>query len=213
MRIDSETGVKAWLIGKFSGSFKGKLFGTAESAEQAKSASYAESASQAVSASFAVTTSYAISASQATTASYMTSEDFGVALNDALDDPNNADVFEKLKRSGKLIVNGGIRVVKGDVEIDTGSLRIKKAIIEYLDDEDALQFKFVNGSDIPPVPSGSVDPEPPCPPPPPHPWPWPWPPFPPVPPPPPPFPPVPPEPPRPKTLNGPSIDYFREGRY
>ena len=214
MRIDSDTGVKAWLIGKFSGSFKGKLVGTAENAEHAESASYAESASQAVSASYAVTTSYAISASQAETASYMTSEKFGVALNDALDDPNNADIFEKLKRSGRLVVKGGIRVVQGNVEVDSGSIRIKKVVMEYVDDEDALRFKFINGSDIPPVPTGSIDPdpEPPCPPPPPYPWPWP--PVPPVPPPPyPPYPPYPPEPPKPKTLNGPSIDYFREGRY
>lgn len=50
MRVDSPKGVKAWLIGKFSGSFKGYLEGTAASASLAETASYslfAESASHA----------------------------------------------------------------------------------------------------------------------------------------------------------------------
>lgn len=208
MRIDSETGVKAWLIGKFSGSFKGHLRGTADTASYAVSASVAETAS------------YALLTPNAETASYIPSENFGVALNDALDDPKNEDVFERLKSSGRLVVNGGIRVVSGNVEIDTGSIRIRRVVLEYLDDEEALGFKFISNSEITPVPSGSIQPVPPEPPVPPcpPPYPWPWPPVPPVPPPPfppyPPYPPVPPEPPKPKkTSNSPSIDYFREGRY
>ena len=200
MRIDSPTSVRAWLEGKFRGEFQGNLEGTA---------SYAY---------------YALSASYANTASYLTSEGFSASLNDALNDPNNESVFERLKSSGRLVVNGGIRVVSGNVEIDTGSLRIRKVVLQYLDDENALGFKFLSDSEIPPLPdTGSTptgSPEPPTPPtpPPPPPYPWPWPPVPPVPPPPPPFPPYPPYPPKPPKPEptrsvSPSIDYYREGRY
>jgi hypothetical protein len=199
MRIDSATGVKAWLIGKFSGSFKGYLRGTADSA------SYVESAATAESASYSLSTSYA------ETASYIPSENFGVVLNDALDDPKNKDVFERLKSSGRLVVNGGIRVVSGSVELDTGSLRIRRVVLEYDDLEEALGFKFISGGEIPPVPTGSIkpvppEPEPPVPPcPPPYPWP-----RPPVP----PFPPYPPVPPKPVgSTSSISVDYYRDGRY
>lgn len=196
MRIDNPNSVKAWLEGRFKGEFKGNLEGTA---------------------SYAL---YALSASYADTASYLTPEGFSASLNDALNDPNYSDVFDRLKQSGKLTVWGGIRVVTGSVEIDTGSLRIRKVVLEYLDDESALGFKFLSDSEIPPVPSGSIDPEPPCPPPP-CPPPWPWPPVPPCPPPYPPCPPVPPprppKPPKPPKPSGssysPSIDYYRDGRY
>ena len=52
MRIDSPRGIKSWLIGFFSGSFKGNLEGTASYAE---TASFTESSSYAVTASYVVT--------------------------------------------------------------------------------------------------------------------------------------------------------------
>ena len=125
MRIDSPTGANSWLEGNFKGKFKGHLQGQADSAF------------------------YAVSASYALTASTMGSEDFGKALNTALDDPANTEIFERLREIGRLHVTGGIYVEHGNVEIESGSLRIGRAIAEYLPDEDALQFRF-----------GSLDPEP-----------------------------------------------------
>jgi hypothetical protein len=133
MRIDSPTGANSWLQGNFKGRFKGNLEGIAQQAMYAGSASYAA------------------------TASYMSSVDFGKNLDAALDDPNNASIFEKLKKSGKLIVSGGILVESGHVEIESGSLRIGRAIAEYLPNEDVLQFRF--GS-LDPEPSPEPEPEP-----------------------------------------------------
>lgn len=215
MRIDSVSSVKTWLTGQFSGSFKGNLEGTASYATFAETASYVP---------YAITASYALEAERAT---YATSsfyahsasnvEPRGVvsAISSALDDPRYADVFERLRAQGRLIVRNGIRVVSGSVGIDTGSLRIRRVVLEYLDDEEALGFKFISNSDIPPVPP--FPPDPPIPPGPYPPGPWP----PPPPPPPPPFPPFPPPPPPPppkppKTGSasyGASIDYFRAGAY
>lgn len=224
MRIDSVSSVKTWLTGQFSGSFKGNLEGTASYATFAETASYvpyaisASHAEKADLADYAPTSYYAYSASNV--------EPKGVvsAISTALDDPRYADVFERLRSQGRLIVKNGIRVVSGSVGIDTGSLRIRRVVLEYLDDEEALGFKFISNSDIPPVP-----PLPPDPPYPPGPWPpGPWPPPPPPPPPfppgpwppppPPPFPPCPPPPPPkpPRTGSvsyGASIDYFRAGAY
>lgn len=135
MRIDSPTGANSWLQGNFKGRFKGHLEGTADSAYYATSASYA------------------------LTGSYMNSEDFGKALDRALDDPRNESVFEKLKRTGKLIVKDGILVETGNVEIESGSLRIGRAIAEYLPDEDALRFRFGN-LDPDPEPEPEPEPEP-----------------------------------------------------
>lgn len=122
----------------------------------------------------------------ADTASFMTSADFGRSLDQAIDDPGNAGVIEKLRASGRLIVSGGIRITTGSVELDSGSVRIEKAILEYLDDEDALQFRFIGEiPPMPPPPSGS--PVPPS-----------------------------PTPPSPSTFNlgsDFSIDYYRDGRY
>lgn len=133
MRIDSPTGANSWLQGNFKGRFKGHLEGTADSAFYATSASYA------------------------LTASAMNSADFGKALDKALDDPANREIFEKLKNTGRLTVSGGIYVETGDVEIESGSLRIGRAIAEYLPDEDALQFRF--GS-LDPTPGPDPEPEP-----------------------------------------------------
>lgn len=137
MRIDSPTGVNSWLQGKFKGTFKGNLEGVAQQAVCAGSATFAA------------------------TASYMKSEDFGKNLDAALDDPANASIFEKLKKTGRLSVNGGILVETGDVEIESGSLRIGRAIAEYLPVEDALQFRFGSLDPTPepePEPTGSTDP-------------------------------------------------------
>lgn len=206
MRIDSATGVKAWLIGKFSGSFKGQLYGVAESASQAtnaETASLALEANHAETASYAVTSSYALSASYAASASTVETEGVMTAVSSALDDPKYTDVFERLRSQGRLIVRRGIRVVDGGVGIDTGSLRIRKVVLEYLDNEEALGFKFISDSEIPPIPP--LPPEPPYPP---------FPPCPPPPCPPPPCPDCPPPPPEPKKKKfDPSIDYFRAGRY
>lgn len=135
MRIDSPTGANSWLQGNFKGRFKGHLEGTADSAYYATSASYA------------------------LTASYMNSTDFGKALDKALDDPANESIFEKLKKTGRLTVNGGIYVETGDVEIESGSLRIGRAIAEYLPDEDALRFRF-GSLDPDPEPEPEPEPEP-----------------------------------------------------
>lgn len=203
MRIDSPTGTKAWLVGKFSGSFKGHLEGEAE---------------------------FARHSCQAATASFMDQDDFNESLKNALEDPSSQEIIDRLIHRGKLVVVGGVRVTTGSVEIDSGSLRIKRVKLVYDEDEDALQFKFL-GSDPepePPIPPGPVPPVPPVPP---------YPPYPPFPPPPPyppypPFPPVPPRPPfncnccplsgscyppesgsvKPKTCAY-SIDYVRDGRY
>ena len=183
MRIDSPTGANSWLQGNFKGKFKGYLEGTADKAYYAGSASYA------------------------LTASYMSSTDFGKVLDKAIDDPANKDVFEKLKKTGKLIVSGGILVESGHVEIESGSLRIGRAIAEYLPTEDALQFRF--GTLDPPEPEPEPEPEPtgshcPCD----HcPWSGSCPFFPPFPPPPPPGPCPPPPPPCGKHYS-PSIDYY-----
>lgn len=137
MRIDSPTGANSWLQGNFKGRFQGNLEGIAQQAMYAGSASYAA------------------------TASYMSSVDFGKNLDAALDDPNNASIFEKLKKTGKLIVSGGILVESGHVEIESGSLRIGRAIAEYLPNEDVLQFRFGSLNPDPepePEPTGSVDP-------------------------------------------------------
>lgn len=246
MRIDSATGTKAWLIGKFSGSFKGYLTGSADSASYAgfaETASYAFEASHSENASFAESASYSEIASSsfiaesasysefanksrnAETASYMESKDFGKSLDEAVDDPDNCKIFNKLFRKSRLNVFGGIRVLTGSVEIDSGSLRIGRAQLDYESEDEGLRVSFV-GSD-PPGPF----PPPPCPDCPP-----------PCPPPPPPVPPCPfyptgsPFPPGPypypftceycpasgscgltpkpgKKVTYPSIDFFRDGRY
>ena len=169
MRIDSITGANSWLQGNFKGKFKGHLEGTADSAYCALTASYA------------------------LTGSYMDPISFGKALDKALDDPANKSVFEKLRSSGKLNVQGGILIQSGNLEINTGSLRVGRAVAEYLPEEDALQFTFKDissgdtgssGSGSVEEPTGSVDCDcchcclsgscpfrPPFPPPPPKPWP------------------------------------------
>ena len=133
MRVDSPKGVKAWLIGKFSGSFKGYLEGTAASASLAETASYslfAESASyadyaeaasssifsdsssfagQAESASWAETAtsaSWTLQADQAATASYIKVEDI-------------EGIEEKLSNE-YLPITGGVL---------TGSLEITKDLL------------------------------------------------------------------------------------
>lgn len=130
MRIDSPSSVKSWLKGNFEGRFKGYLEGSADSAFYATSASYAREAGT------------------------INTPEFVNILDKAIDDPQYDSVFDKLRASGKLIVSGGIRIREGNVEIDSGSLRIRKVILEYLDEEEALQFRFIGAI---PDDSGSED--------------------------------------------------------
>ena len=172
MRIDSPTGIKAWLIGKFSGSFKGNLEGTADSA------SYAESSSYALSTSYAESASYAEVALEAYTASYVKVENVDgvderikeVASQDLPYLPltggtitGSLDVVEKLVAQGKLHAKN---IVAADSDIETsGSLKLhnvsygRGAEIRYVPDEDALEFRFTSRT-YPGDDTGSVDPEP-----------------------------------------------------
>lgn len=214
MRIDSVSSVKTWLTGQFSGSFKGNLegnvAGTASYAIFAETASYVPYSISASHAEQADTSEYAATSYWAHSASNVEPKGVVSAISAALENPEYSDVFERLRSKGRLIVKNGIRVVSGSVGIDTGSLRIRRVVLEFLDDEEALGFKFISNSEIPPIPP--LPPDPPCPPP--GPWPPPPPPPGPWPPPPPPWPPFPPpKPPKPSVSYGPSIDYARAGAY
>lgn len=207
MRIDSDSSVKTWLTGQFSGSFKGDLKGNVDGtasyaifaetasyvpyaisssyAEEALTASYARTSSY---AEEALTASYAISASHANLADSVEVSGAMAAIDAALEDPDYCSIFERLRSRGSLVTRNGVRVVSGSVEIDTGSIRIGRMLISYLDDEEALEFSLLSGSEILPPP----DPPCPCP-----------------------CPPCPPCPPPPKTdpSYSPSIDYARAGAY
>lgn len=154
MRIDSATGTKAWLVGKFSGSFKGHLTGSADSASFAETASYALIAD---SASYAAMTYKAATASVALTASYVNVEDV-----DGLDHKMQGEylpisggvisgslsVIDRLRAEGKLEVGKALEVketihASGSIATE-GQLRIKGAVLKYDDLHDALQFLFVS---------------------------------------------------------------------
>lgn len=140
MRIDNAQGVKAWLVGKFSGSFKGTLEGNAQTAYYANTASYV------------------------LTASYVEPKGLVKSLNTMLDSdtPDMWSVVNRLRYDGVITAKEGVKVLSGSVEIESGSLRIGRAVLEFVggetEDRDSLQFKFISATpDTGSEPTGSDD--------------------------------------------------------
>lgn len=149
MRVDSPKGIKAWLQGYFSGSFKGHLIGTADTASYVNSGSVDgldrmfKEFDEKVAESYLPITG-------------------GLVRGDVTIGPTCDEDSKNKKpiRSSHLIVHGNIRT-GGIVQVDGGVLEIKKSRLVYDEELGELQVRFDDYLPEPPeVEVPPEDPEP-----------------------------------------------------
>lgn len=130
MRIDSPKGIKAWLQGFFSGSFKGVLYGIAETASYVHSddvdglEEMFKDFDEKVAASYLPITG-------------------GLVRGDVAIGPTCDEESENKTpiRSSHLIVHGNIRT-GGNVRVDGGIVEIRKSRLVYDENLKELQVRF-----------------------------------------------------------------------
>lgn len=148
MRIDSPKGIKSWLIGFFSGSFKGNLDGTAS---YAITASYVENLPT---ASHAETASYAETANDLTVDALSRVVDDTTAEIERIIEGRYVKVIGNENITGSLTISGsrpssltvlGRTRLAGDVDV-TGTMNVASTVnigsasLQYRDD--FLEVKF-----------------------------------------------------------------------
>lgn len=164
MRIDSPKGIKSWLIGFFSGSFKGDLTGNVHgTSSYAVTASYVESAS-CESASYAEVAGEANYAELAGTASEVSADVYSNLVTSmsatfikvtgsnqvlrgdlTIEEPNASfrpglTVHGRMRNIGNVEVTGNIEVTSGSINVIDGAVNIGSSSLEYKDN--FLEVKF-----------------------------------------------------------------------